>query len=82
MQAAAEKRATYHKSVRKKLNVLELSSSEDEHDIAELQLQIAEMHHELEQQQDYIKQLERSFLAAVLAMTVIWKHKGITLQPT
>ena len=58
MQAAAEKRATYYKSVRKKLNVLELSSSEDEHDIAELQLQIAEMHHELEQQQDYIEQLE------------------------
>ena len=38
---------------------MELSSSEDEHDIVnELRLQIAEMHYELEQQQDYIEQLE------------------------
>ena len=48
-----------HKSVRHKLKATELSSSEDEHDIVdELQLQIAEMHYELEQQQDYIEQLE------------------------
>ena len=46
-------------SVRKKVKVMELSSSEDEHDIVnELRLQIAEMHYELEQQQDYIEQLE------------------------
>ena len=33
---------------------MEFSSSKDEHDIVnELQLQIAEMHYELEQQQDY-----------------------------
>ena len=38
---------------------MELSSSEDEHDIVnELRLQIAEMYYELEQQQDYIEQLE------------------------
>ena len=38
---------------------MELSSSEDEHDtVDELQLLIAEMHYELEQQQDYIEQLE------------------------
>ena len=38
---------------------MELSSSEDEHDIVnELRLQIAEMHYELEQQQDYIEQVE------------------------
>ena len=46
--------------IRKKLKVMELSSSEDENDIAELQLQIqiAEVQHELEQQQDHIDQLE------------------------
>ena len=42
---------------------MELSSSEDEHDIVnELRLQIAEMHYELEQQQDYIEQLESETL--------------------